>query len=166
MLFDFSLLSLVIWLPIFVGIAILTINDDRNAQLIKWLALIGSLAGLLVAIPLYTRFDPIVSSMQFVEYRVWIERFNVHYHLGVDGISMPLILLNCFTTPLVIIAGWRVINKRISQYMGAFLIMSGIVNGVFSSLDAILFIFLGGIANTHVSYYWYLGRPQPCLCSN
>ncbi len=139
MLFDFSLLSLVIWLPIFVGIAILTINDDRNAQLIKWLALIGSLAGLLVAIPLYTRFDPIVSSMQFVEYRVWIERFNVHYHLGVDGISMPLILLNCFTTPLVIIAGWRVINKRISQYMGAFLIMSGIVNGVFSSLDAILF---------------------------
>ncbi|MBA0922839.1 MAG: NADH-quinone oxidoreductase subunit M [Nitrosospira sp.] len=139
MLFDFSLLSLVIWLPIFVGIAILTINDDRNAQLIKWLALIGSLAGLLVAIPLYTRFDPIVNSMQFVEYRVWIERFNVHYHLGVDGISMPLILLNCFTTPLVIIAGWRVINKRISQYMGAFLIMSGIVNGVFSSLDAILF---------------------------
>ena len=82
MLFDFSLLSLVIWLPIFVGIAILTINDDRNAQLIKWLALIGSLAGLLVAIPLYTRFDPIVSSMQFVEYRVWIERFNVHYHLA------------------------------------------------------------------------------------
>ena len=77
--------------------------------------------------------------MQFVEYSPWIERFNIHYHLGVDGIAMPLILLNCFTTPLVVIAGWEVISKRVSQYMGAFLIMSGIVNGVFSSLDAILF---------------------------
>jgi NADH-quinone oxidoreductase subunit M len=77
--------------------------------------------------------------MQFVEYSPWIERFNIHYHLGIDGIAMPLILLNCFTTPLVVIAGWQVISKRVSQYMGAFLIMSGIVNGVFSSLDAILF---------------------------
>ena len=77
--------------------------------------------------------------MQFVEYSPWIEHFNIHYHLGIDGIAMPLILLNCFTTPLVVIAGWQVISKRVSQYMGAFLIMSGIVNGVFSSLDAILF---------------------------
>ena len=92
-----------------------------------------------MAIPLYTQFDPIMSGMQFVEYHAWIERFNVHYHLGVDGIAIPLILLNCFTTPLVVIAGWQVISNRVSQYMGAFLVMSGIVNGVFSSLDAILF---------------------------
>jgi NADH-quinone oxidoreductase subunit M len=139
MLFGLPLLSLVIWLPIFAGIGVLATGGDRNAQLARWLALIGSVAGLLVAIPLYTRFDPLMSAMQFVEYSPWIEHFNIHYHLGVDGIAMPLILLNCFTTPLVVIAGWQVISKRVSQYMGAFLVMSGIVNGVFSSLDAILF---------------------------
>ncbi len=139
MLFGFPLLSLVIWLPIFVGIVVFATGGDRNARLAKWLALIGSVLSLLVAIPLYTQFDPIMSGMQFVEYHAWIERFNVHYHLGVDGIAIPLILLNCFTTPLVVIAGWQVISNRVSQYMGAFLVMSGIVNGVFSSLDAILF---------------------------
>jgi len=139
MLFGFPLLSLVIWLPIFTGIVVFATGGDRNARLAKWLALIGSVLSLLVAIPLYTQFDPIMSGMQFVEYHAWIERFNVHYHLGVDGIAIPLILLNCFTTPLVVIAGWQVITNRVSQYMGAFLVMSGIVNGVFSSLDAILF---------------------------
>ena len=139
MLFGFPLLSLVIWLPIFVGIVVFATGGDRNARLAKWLALIGSVLSLLVAIPLYTQFDPIMSGMQFVEYHAWIERFNIHYHLGVDGIAIPLILLNCFTTPLVVIAGWQVISNRVSQYMGAFLVMSGIVNGVFSSLDAILF---------------------------
>ena len=139
MLFGLPLLSLVIWLPIFAGIGVLATGGDRNAQLARWLALVGSVAGLLVAIPLYTRFDPLMNAMQFVEYSPWIEHFNIHYHLGVDGIAMPLILLNCFTTPLVVIAGWQVISKRVSQYMGAFLVMSGIVNGVFSSLDAILF---------------------------
>jgi NADH-quinone oxidoreductase subunit M len=77
--------------------------------------------------------------MQFVEEHAWFERFDVNYHLGVDGISMPLILLNCFITPLVVIAGWLVIQERVSQYMGAFMMMSGIVNGVFASLDAVLF---------------------------
>ena len=139
MLFGFPLLSLVIWLPIFIGVVVFATGGDRNARLAKWLALIGSVLSLLVAIPLYTQFDPIMSGMQFVEYHAWIERFNVHYHLGVDGIAIPLILLNCFTTPLVVIAGWQVISNRVSQYMGAFLVMSGIVNGVFSSLDAILF---------------------------
>jgi NADH-quinone oxidoreductase subunit M len=139
MLFGLPLLSLVIWLPIFAGIGVLATGGDRNAPLARWLALIGSVAGFLIAIPLYTRFDPLMSAMQFVEYNPWIERFNIHYHLGVDGFAMPLILLNCFTTPLVVIAGWQVISKRVSQYMGAFLVMSGIVNGVFSSLDAILF---------------------------
>src|SRR5690348_13894446 len=139
MLFGFPLLSLIIWLPIAAGIGVLATGSDRNAQTAKWIALAGALAGFLVAIPLYTRFDPSTNAMQFVEYSLWIERFNVHYHLGVDGIAMHLILLNAFTTPLVVIAGWEVITKRVSQYMGAFLIMSGIVNGVFSSLDAILF---------------------------
>jgi NADH-quinone oxidoreductase subunit M len=139
MLFGFPLLSLIIWLPIIAGIGVLATGGDRNAQTARWIALAGSVAGFLVAIPLYTRFDSLTNAMQFVEYSPWIERFNIHYHLGIDGIAMPLILLNCFTTPLVVIAGWQVISKRVSQYMGAFLIMSGIVNGVFSSLDAILF---------------------------
>ena len=139
MLFGFPLISLVIWLPIFAGIGVLATGGDRNASIARWLALAGSVAGLLVAIPLYTQFDPLVAGMQFVEHSSWIERFNIYYYLGIDGIAMPLILLNCFTTPLVVIAGWQVISKRVSQYMGAFLIMSGIVNGVFSSLDAILF---------------------------
>ncbi len=139
MLFGFPLISLVIWLPVLIGILVFATGGDHNARLAKWVALVGSTLSLLVAIPLYTQFDPVMVGMQFVEYHTWIERFNVHYHLGVDGISMPLILLNCFITPLVVIAGWQVINNRVSQYMGAFLVMSGIVNGVFSSLDAILF---------------------------
>jgi NADH-quinone oxidoreductase subunit M len=139
MLFGLPLLSLIIWLPIIAGIAVLATGSDRNAQLARWIALVGSVAGFLVALPLYAGFDPAVVGMQFVEFGAWIERFNIHYHLGVDGIAMPLILLNCFTTPLVVIAGWEVITKRVSQYMAAFLIMSGIVNGVFASLDAILF---------------------------
>lgn len=139
MLFGFPLLSLIIWLPIIIGVAVLATGGDRNAQIARLIAFSGSVLGLLVAIPLYTGFDSTATVMQFVENHVWIDRFNVSYHLGVDGISMPLIVLNCFITPLVIIAGWQVIQERVSQYMGAFLIMSGIVNGVFSSLDAILF---------------------------
>jgi NADH-quinone oxidoreductase subunit M len=139
MLFGFPLISLVIWLPILIGILVFATGGDENARLAKWVALIGSVMSLLVAIPLYVQFDPVMVGMQFVEYHSWIERFNIHYHLGIDGISMPLILLNCFITPLVVIAGWQVISNRVSQYMGAFLVMSGIVNGVFSSLDVILF---------------------------
>ena len=139
MSFEFPLLSLIIWLPILFGIAVFATGNDHNAQLSRWIALIGSILGFLVAVPLYSGFDIATGSMQFVENHVWIERFNVNYHVGVDGISMPLILLNCFITPLVVIAGWEVIKERVSQYMGAFLVMSGIVNGVFASLDAILF---------------------------
>lgn len=133
------LLSLVVWLPVFSGMLVLATGGDHNARMARWIALAGSVVGLLVALPLYTQFDATLSTMQFVERHTWIEHFGIYYHLGVDGISMPLILLNCFTTPLVVLAGWEVISKRVSQYMGAFLIMSGIVNGVFSSLDAILF---------------------------
>ena len=139
MSFEFPLLSLIIWLPIAFGIAVFATRSDSNAQIARWLALTGSIFGFLVAIPLYSNFDITTGTMQFVENQVWFERFNVNYHLGVDGISMPLILLNCFITPLVVVAGWEVIKDRVSQYLGAFLIMSGIVNGVFASLDAILF---------------------------
>ncbi|UJP06231.1 MAG: NADH-quinone oxidoreductase subunit M [Nitrosomonas sp.] len=139
MLSDFPLLTLIIWLPIIFGIAVLATGDDRNASFARWISLTGAILGFLVAIPLYTNFDIATGAMQFVEHRTWFERFNVNYHLGVDGISMPLILLNCFITPLIVVAGWEVIKVRVSQYLGAFLIMSGIVNGVFSSLDAILF---------------------------
>lgn len=139
MSFEFPLLSLIIWLPIVFGIAVFATGNDSNAQLARWISLAGSILGFLVAIPLYSNFDSATAAMQFVEKYVWFERFNVNYHLGVDGISMPLILLNCFITPLVVVAGWEVIKERVSQYMGAFLIMSGIVNGVFASLDAILF---------------------------
>lgn len=132
------MLSVVIWLPIFAGVAVLALGE-RNAQTARWVALAGSVAGFLVAIPLYTRFDPLASGMQFTELSPWIESFKVNYHLGIDGISMPLILLNCFTTPLVVLAGWRVIEERVTQYMAAFLIMSGLINGAFSALDAVLF---------------------------
>jgi len=98
MLFGLPLLSLIIWLPIVAGIGVLATGADRNAQAARWIALAGAIAGFLVAIPLYTRFDPLTNAMQFVEYSAWIERFNIHYHLGVDGIAMPLILLNCFIT--------------------------------------------------------------------
>jgi NADH-quinone oxidoreductase subunit M len=139
MSFEFPLLSLIIWLPIVFGIAAFATGNDRNAQLARWISMTGSILGFLVAVPLYTGFDSATNAMQFVEYHIWFERFNVNYHVGVDGISMPLILLNCFITPLVVVAGWEVIKERVSQYMGAFLVMSGIVNGVFASLDAILF---------------------------
>jgi NADH-quinone oxidoreductase subunit M len=132
-------LSTVIWLPILAGIATLLTGSDRNAGLARLLALIGSIAGFLVAIPLWTGFDRVASGFQFVERVLWIESFNVYYHLGIDGISLLLILLNCLTTILVVIAGWRVIDTRVAQYMAAFLILSGLMNGVFCALDGLLF---------------------------
>ncbi|MEJ1958285.1 MAG: NADH-quinone oxidoreductase subunit M [Nitrosomonadales bacterium] len=139
MIFGFPVLSVVIWLPIIFGILVLATGNDRNAQTARVLALVGAVLGFVVAIPLYTGFDRTTSIMQFTELHPWITRFNIHYHLGVDGISVLFVLLNSFFTPLVIIAGWKVIGKRVAQYMAAFLIMSGLVNGVFASLDAILF---------------------------
>lgn len=139
MIAGFPPLSLVIWVPILAGLLVLATGGDRNATLARWVALIGAVAGLVVAIPLYTHFDTLNAGMQFVEDRPWIEAFNVRYHLGVDGISVLFILLTSFTTVLVVIAGWRVIEKKVAQYMAAFLIMSGLMNGVFAALDAILF---------------------------
>jgi NADH-quinone oxidoreductase subunit M len=133
------LLSLAIWVPILAGLAVLAAGGEGNARNQKWIALGGALIGFLVTIPLYTRFDLQASGFQFVEREVWIERFNVFYHLGVDGISALFVLLNSFITILVVIAGWSVIEKRVSQYYASFLIMSGMLNGVFSALDALLF---------------------------
>lgn len=134
-----SLLSLVIWVPIAAGIAVLATGSDRNAGLARILALIGAIAGFVVSLPLYTQFDTLQAGMQFVEISPWIETFSITYHLGVDGISVLFILLTSFTTVLVVIAGWKVIEKRVAQYMAAFLFMSGLMNGVFAALDAVLF---------------------------
>ncbi|MDP3481843.1 MAG: NADH-quinone oxidoreductase subunit M, partial [Sulfuricella sp.] len=134
-----SLLSLVVWVPIAAGVAVLATGSDRNAGLARVLALIGAIAGFALSLPLYTQFDTLQAGMQFVEISPWIETFSVTYHLGVDGISVLFILLTSFTTVLVVIAGWKVIEKRVAQYMAAFLFMSGLMNGVFAALDAVLF---------------------------
>jgi NADH-quinone oxidoreductase subunit M len=134
-------LSLAVWVPIVAGLVALAIGRDRDAASVRWIALVGAVAGFLVTIPLYTHFDTSTSTMQFVELAEWIPRFGIHYHLGVDGISVLFILLNSFITVLVVWAGWEVITTRVSQYMGAFLIQSGLINGVFCALDGILFYF-------------------------
>ena len=139
MIFEFPLLSLAVWLPILFGVLVLATGNDRNASLARSIALVGAVLGFLVTIPLYVDFDKAQIAMQFVELQDWIPYYNIHYHLGVDGISVLFVLLNSFFTPLVVIAGWKVIEKRVAQYMAAFLIMSGLVNGVFVSLDAVLF---------------------------
>jgi len=133
------LLSLVIWTPIIGGALVLFFNKDEHANIARWLSLLISVATFVLAIPLYTSFDTATYQMQFVEKLPWIATFDVNYHLGIDGISMPLILLTAFTTVIVVIAGWEVIQFKISQYMAAFLIMNGLMIGVFASLDAILF---------------------------
>ncbi|MDD4910832.1 MAG: NADH-quinone oxidoreductase subunit M [Sideroxydans sp.] len=139
MIFGYPLLSVAIWLPIIFGLLVLATGNDRNAPMARIIALVGSVLGLLVTIPLYTGFDRMTSAMQFVEMKDWIPLFNIHYNLGVDGISMLFVLLNSFFTVIVVIAGWQVIEKRVAQYMAAFLVMSGLINGVFAALDAMLF---------------------------
>jgi NADH-quinone oxidoreductase subunit M len=136
---DLPLLSLLIWVPIIGGAWVLFGAGDRNAPAARAMALAVSVLTFLLSIPLYTGFDLGTHEMQFVEQLPWIPAFGVNYHLGVDGISMPLILLTTFTTVLVVIAGWKVIQQRVSQYMAAFLIMEGLMNGVFAALDAVLF---------------------------
>ena len=131
-------LSLAVWVPIVAGLIVLAVGD-RNLREARWISLLGAIVGLLVTIPLVTGFQTGTSAMQFVELAPWIPRFNVNYHLGVDGISVLFILLNSFITVLVVLAGWEVIQKKVAQYMAAFLVMSGLLNGTFSALDAVLF---------------------------
>ena len=132
-------LSLAIWVPIVAGLAVLAVGRDRDAATARWIALIGALAGLVVALPLWLHFDSSASGMQFVELGEWIPRFDIRYHLGVDGISMLLVLLNSLMTLVVVWSAWEVIRVRVAQYMAAFLIQSGLINGAFSALDGILF---------------------------
>jgi len=133
------LLSLAIWVPILSGVLVLALGGDQRAPLQRWVGLAGAIVGFLVTIPLYTGFDVQDPGFQFVTQEPWIERFSIYYHLGVDGISVLFVLLNSFITVLVVIAGWTVIENRVGQYYGAFLVMSGLLNGVFAALDAVLF---------------------------
>ena len=134
-----GLLSLAIWTPIFFGVVLLAFGKDEQAKAVRWFALIGSMVSFLVTLPLYSRFELGTSAMQFVENTPWIDRFNVFYHLGLDGLSLWFVLLTAFITVIVVIAGWEVITERVNQYMGAFLILSGLMIGVFSALDGMLF---------------------------
>lgn len=136
---DIPLLSLAIWVPILGGLLVLATGADRNAPLARMLALAVAVAGFVVTLPLYSGFDTTTSAMQFVEMTSWVPRFNINYHLGVDGISVLFVILNAFITITVVLAGWKVIDDRVAQYMAAFLIMSGLMNGIFSALDGVLF---------------------------
>ena len=132
------LLSLLIWLPIFGGVLVLAMGANRP-QAARWLALLVSAATLALCLPLYNGFDASSAAMQFQEHRPWIEAFGIYYHLGVDGFSVPLIMLTAFFGPLVVIAGWQVIHHKVPQYLAAFLIMEGLMVGVFAALDGLLF---------------------------
>jgi NADH-quinone oxidoreductase subunit M len=132
-------LSLSIWVPILAGLSVLVLHRDSDAQRARWVALAGALAGFLVTLPLFTHFDTTTSALQFVERGEWIPRFDVWYFLGVDGISVLFVILNSLMTLLVVWAGWEVIQSRVAQYMAAFLIMSGLINGAFAAMDGVLF---------------------------
>ena len=134
-----GLLSLAIWTPIFFGTVLLALGRDEQARAVRWLALTGAVVSFLVTLPLYTRFELGTPAMQFVEKAPWIARFNVNYHLGVDGISLWFVLLTAFINIIVVIASWESITRRVNQYMGAFMILSGLMIGVFAALDGLLF---------------------------
>eukprot|EP01041_Mallomonas_annulata_P015479 gene15479-32716_t len=134
-----GLLSLAIWTPIAFGVVLLALGRDDQAPMVRWIALLGAAVGLVVTVPLYTGFKLGTAALQFVEKAPWIENFNIHYHLGVDGISLWLVLLTAFINVVVIVASWESITTRVNQYMGAFLILSGLMIGVFSAQDAMLF---------------------------
>lgn len=135
----FPWLTLSIFVPIIAGLIVLLLGRDDKPGLTRWLSLIGSVLGFLVTLPLYTGFNNDTAAMQFVEKTSWIETFAVNYHLGIDGISLWFVLLTALITIIVVLAGWEVITKRVAQYMGAFLILSGLMVGVFASLDGLLF---------------------------
>jgi NADH-quinone oxidoreductase subunit M len=134
-----ELLSLAIWTPIVCGVLLLAFGRDEHLRMVRWFALTGALLSFAITLLLYAQFDNASASMQFVENLPWISRFNVNYHLGVDGISLWFVLLTAFITVVVVIAGWEVITERVNQYMGAFLVLSGLLIGVFCALDGMLF---------------------------
>lgn len=134
-----SLLSLLIWLPIIGGTLTLFTGGDENANQARLIGLVTSVVCLVLCIPLYLHFNTSTANMQFVENVPWITAYKIRYHLGVDGISMPLVALTCLTTVIVILASWHAITRKVSQFMAAFLIMSGMMIGMFCALDSILF---------------------------
>ncbi|MBE2264112.1 MAG: NADH-quinone oxidoreductase subunit M [Burkholderiaceae bacterium] len=134
-----GLLSLAIWTPIMFGVVLLALGRDENVRAVRWVALVGAVISFLITLPLYGGFKVDTAAMQFVQKSEWIERFNVNYHLGVDGISLWFVLLTAFINVVVVIAGWEVITRRVNQYMGAFMILSGLMIGVFCALDGMLF---------------------------
>ena len=138
MLGDIGQLSFVIWLPIIGGILVLAVGNQRH-ETAKRLALGISIGTFLLSLPLYTRFDKSVATFQFTEHSAWVPTFNINYSIGIDGISLPLILLTTFLTCIVVVAGWKVIQYRVAHYMAAFLFLEGFMIGVFSALDAVLF---------------------------
>ena len=133
------LLSLAIWIPIIGGLVVLACGSEKNVTIARMVALAVSLLGFIVTVPLFTGFVTGTAVMQFQELHQWIPLFGINYHLGVDGLSVLFVILNSFVTILVIVAGWESVKDRVAQYMAAFLIMSGILNGVFSALDGVLF---------------------------
>ena len=134
-----GLLSLAIWTPIAFGAVLLALGRDDQARSVRWVALIGAVVSFLMTLPLYFDFKLGTAAMQFVEKAPWISRFNANYHVGLDGISLWFVLLTAFINVVIVIAGWEVITRRVNQYMGAFLILSGLMIGVFSALDGLLF---------------------------
>ena len=134
-------LSLAIWVPILFGLLVLVVGRDSKPGLVRIGALIGAIVSFLCTLPLISHFDNAAHGMQFVEKANWIERFSILYSLGIDGLSLWFVPLTAFITVIVVIAGWQVIEKRVAQYMGAFLILSGLMIGVFCALDALLFYF-------------------------
>ena len=135
---QFDQLSFVIWFPLIGALLILAAGDQRS-DAVKKLALGFSIGTFLLSLPLYIGFDSSTAEFQFTEHLEWVAAFNINYSIGIDGISLPLILLTTFLTVLVVIAGWKVIQYRIASYMAAFLILEGLMVGVFSALDAVLF---------------------------
>jgi len=136
---DIPFLSLAIWIPILGGLLVLATGPDTNARMARMAALLVAILGFAVTLPLYINFNVGTADMQFTETRLWIEHFGIYYRLGVDGISLWFVLLNSFITVIVVIAGWESIKSRVAQYMAAFLIMSGLMNGIFTALDGVLF---------------------------
>ena len=135
----FPFLSAAIWIPILVGTFLLAVGNDRSRGVVRGVALAGALLGLLPTLSIIAGFDGSTADFQFTEKLPWIERFGANYHLGVDGLSMWFVPLTAFITVIVVIAGWEVIEDRVAQYMAAFLILSGLMVGVFSALDGLLF---------------------------
>ncbi|WP_027819572.1 NADH-quinone oxidoreductase subunit M [Paraburkholderia bannensis] len=133
------ILSIAIWMPIIFGIVVLVVGSDRNPGRARWLALIGSVLSFLVTLPLVSGFDTTTAALQFEEKSVWIDRFNIAYHLGVDGIAVWFVVLTALITVIVVIAGWQVIKEDVAQYFAAFLVLSGLMVGVFCAADGLLF---------------------------